>query len=258
MSAQAVRLERMSAHVALVTLNRPEARNAINGDVARALDAIVGETENDHQIRVVVLAGEGDAVFCAGADLKVVAAGRGEELWTDRGFGGFSFRTHTKPWIAAVEGAALAGGCELALSCELIVASEASRFGLPEVTRGLVAAAGGLYRLPQRLPPTLAMELILTGEPMDARTAHAHGLVNQLCTAGGARAAALALAGRIARNAPLALRESLLLARAAGAMSEEQGQAASLAARQRIRHSADAREGAQAFVEKRPPRWSGT
>lgn len=253
----AVTCERIGPHVALVTLNRPEARNAVNEDVARALDAIVADTEADVEVRAVVLAAAGEMAFCAGADLKAVSAGRGAGLWTERGFAGFTDAVRGKPWIAAIEGAALAGGCEIALACELIVASREARFGLPEVTRGLIAAAGGLYRLPRALPRNLALHAILTGDPFDARTAHAHGLVNVLCEPGESRAAAIALAGRIAANAPLAVRNSLLVARASAALGDADAQAASFAARARIRTTDDFLEGARAFVEKRLPAWSG-
>jgi enoyl-CoA hydratase len=253
-----VRFERLPGHVALVTLNRPEARNAINPATARALDAIVANTESDADIRAVVLTGAGRGVFCAGADLKEVAAGRGLDLFTARGgFAGFVFSERSKPWIAAVNGKALAGGCELALACELVVASDDAAFGLPEVSRGLIAAAGGLYRLPMALPRNLALELIMTAEPLEARRAFGHGLVNRLVPAEQVVDEALALARRIAGNAPLAVRESLRIARQAGQQPESELRALSQAARDRIAASEDYREGPRAFIEKRAPHWSG-
>jgi enoyl-CoA hydratase/carnithine racemase len=173
-----VRYERLADHIALATLNRPEVRNAVNGALARALEAVVVETEADPDIGAVVLTGAGDGVFCAGADLKEVAAGRGDELFTAQGgFAGFVYAQRRKPWIAAVNGKALAGGCEIVLACELVVAAEHAVFGLPEVSRGLIAAAGGLIRLPRALPRHLALELVMTGDPLDVRRAEMHGLV---------------------------------------------------------------------------------
>src|SRR3974390_1192576 len=163
--AEPVLLERRSAHVALVTINRPDARNAVNGAVAQAMEAVLQQIERDDDIWVVVLTGAGGKVFCAGADLKEVSRGNIASLSTQAGgFAGFVYAKRTKPWIAAVEGMALAGGCELALACELIVAGVGSVFGLPEVTRGLVAAAGGLYRLMRVLPRGIGFDLLLTGE----------------------------------------------------------------------------------------------
>lgn len=253
----AVTLERLPGHVALVTLNRPEARNAVNQAVAMALDAIVQEIESDPDIWVVVLTGAGD-VFCAGADLKEAAAGRGAGLFTERGgFAGLAFAERNKPWIAAVNGKALAGGCELALSCDLVVAAEDSAFGLPEVKRGLVAIAGGCYRLPRALPRNLALEMVMTADPIDAQRALAHGLVNQLAPTGRVVAQAVALAGRITRNAPVAVRESLRLMRAAYDHAEDELRALSKAVGERVRMSEDYREGPLAFIEKREPRWTG-
>jgi enoyl-CoA hydratase/carnithine racemase len=258
--------ERVGAHVAIVMLNRPAARNAVDPGLAHGLAAAVAATEADPAIRAVVLAaataptreGHGRAVFCAGADLKVVAAGGADSLWSpEGGFAGFVDAPRAKPWIAAVDGLALAGGCEIALACDLIVAGEAAGFGLPEVKRGLIAAAGGLYRLPRALPRAVALELILTGDVLDAPRAAALGLVNRLVPAGRARDAALDLAQIIAGNAPAAVRESLALARLAADRPEAESRAASAAARLRIQATDDYREGPRAFVEKRPPLWTG-
>ncbi len=253
-----VSLERLPGHVGLVTLNRPKARNAINAAVAAALEAIVTATEDDPDIRAVVLTGAGSDAFCAGADLKEVAAGRVADLFTARsGFAGFVNAERTKPWIAAVNGKALAGGCEIVLACELVVAAEDAAFGLPEVLRGLLAAAGGLYRLPRALPRNLALELIMTGEPLDARRAHHHGMVNRLVPAERVVADAIALAASIARNAPLAVRESLRVARQANELTETELRALTQASRERIVRSEDYKEGPRAFIEKREPRWTG-
>lgn len=256
-SSAVVLLERRADHVALVTLNRPDARNAVNGDVAQALDRIVAETEADPDIWVVVLRGAGE-VFCAGADLKEVAAGRGNLLGTERGgFAGFVYAERTKPWIAAVAGKALAGGCELALACDMIVAGENAAFGLPEVLRSLIAAAGGLYRLPRALPRNVAIEMILTAEQLPARRAHEFGMVNRLVATDQVDAEALALAAQICRNAPMAVRESLKVARAANDLTEDELRALTTECRTRVWASEDFKEGPRAFIEKRPPRWQG-
>lgn len=253
-----VTLQTRPGHVALVTLNRPQARNAVDAAVAAALEAIVDRTEADPEVWAVVLTGAGSGVFCAGADLKEVAAGRGEALFTARGgFAGFVDATRTKPWIAAVNGKALAGGCEIVLACDLVVAADDAAFGLPEVTRGLIAAAGGLYRLPRVLPRHLALELIMTADTIDAAAAHRHGWVNRLAPADRVVDEALALAARITRNAPVAVRESLAIARQAQALDDAQLRALSMQARKRVQATEDFREGPRAFIEKRPPRWSG-
>jgi enoyl-CoA hydratase/carnithine racemase len=258
-TAPAVTVERLPDHVALVTINRPDARNAVNGDVARGLDAAIRDTDADDDVWVVILTGAGTDAFSAGADLKAVSSGRGAELRTERGgFAGFVHAPKAKPWIAAVNGPALAGGCELVLACDLVVAVPLARFGLPEVKRGLIASAGGLYRLPRALPPAVAREMILTGEPISAERAHALGMVNQLAPdAARLLATARALAARITVNAPVAVRESLAVARLAvdGTDAElrqksEEGQARNMA-------SQDYQEGPRAFIEKRAPRWTG-
>lgn len=259
MDTNAVTLQRLGDHVALVTINRPEARNAVNGDVARGLDQAIATTDADPDTWVVVLTGSGADAFSAGADLKAVSAGRGNELRTDRGgFAGFVHARRAKPWIAAVNGPALAGGCEIALACDLVVAVPTARFGLPEVKRGLIASAGGLYRLPRALPPAVAREMILTGDPIDASRAHALGLVNLLAPdLQGLLPAALALAQRITANAPVAVRESLGVARQAFDLSDAELRAASEAAQARNMATEDFQEGPRAFIEKRPPRWQG-
>ncbi|MCY1201492.1 Enoyl-CoA-hydratase [compost metagenome] len=256
----AVTVERLPGHVALVTIDRPEARNAVNGDVASGLEAAVDATEADDDIRAVVLTGAGREAFCAGADLKEVSAGRGSALRTERGgFAGFVYRERSKPWIAAVNGKALAGGTELVLACDLVVAVRQAAFGLPEVLRGLIAAAGGLYRLPRAIPPNIALELILTAGQLDAERAHGFGLVNRLVADVDAlREAALALAAEIARNGPVAVRQSLRVAREANSGLDEAAlRALTRDAFERVAASEDFKEGPRAFIEKRAPRWSG-
>ncbi len=254
----AVLIERLPEHLLLVTLNRPAARNAVNGDVATGLQAAIDASEADADIWAVILTGTGSEAFCAGADLKAVSTGQGHTLRTERsGFAGFVHAQRSKPWIAAVNGPALAGGCEIALACDLIVAVPQSRFGLPEVKRGLVASAGGLYRLPRALPRALALEMILTGEPISAERALQLGLINQLAEPALLLAAARTLAGRITVNAPVAVRESLGVARRALDLSDAELQALSAQAQGRVMASEDFQEGPRAFIEKRAPRWTG-
>ncbi|MCK8784756.1 enoyl-CoA hydratase-related protein [Roseomonas sp. NAR14] len=245
-------------HVALVTLNRPEARNAVNGALAAALGAIVERVEADPEIRVAILTGAGPHAFCAGADLKEVAAGRVHTLHTETGgFAGFVRAPRAKPWIAAAQGHALAGGLELLLACDMAVAADSATFGLPEVKRSLVAAAGGVFRLPRALPRAVALRMIATGEPLAAAEAERHGLLNRVVPAGEVLAAALDLARRIVANAPIAVRESLAIARRAGELDDETLWRLSREASARIRETEDFREGPRAFVEKRAPRWVG-
>ncbi len=258
MPGGAVLFTMAAPHVALVTINRPEARNAVNGAVAAALDAAVARVEQDSDVWVAILTGAGPHAFCAGADLKEVSAGRGNALWTERGgFAGFVRAPRTKLWIAAANGHALAGGLELLLSCDMAVAVEDATFGLPEVKRSLVAVAGGVFRLPRALPRVIAHEMMATGEPnSSARAAH-FGMINAAVPAAELLPATLALAGRVTVNAPVAVRESLTVARHAADRTEEELWELSALAGRRIRETEDFREGPRAFVEKRPPRWVG-
>jgi enoyl-CoA hydratase len=244
-------------HVAVLTLARPSARNAVDAEVARTMEASLDafEAAEDAWVGVVAAAGP---VFCAGADLRAVSAGEGASLITARGgFAGIVQREVKKPLVAAVDGPALAGGCEIALACDLVVASRAATFGLPEVKRSLVAAAGALFRLPRAIPRAVALEMIMTGDPIDAARAHALGLVNAVVEPGEARAAAIALAERIAKNAPLAVRESRAVARRAVAADEAALWQASFDAFMAVAASEDFQEGPRAFLEKRAPRWRG-
>jgi enoyl-CoA hydratase/carnithine racemase len=252
-----VRLER-DGHVAVVTIDRPEQRNAIDPETSRALNAAFTAVERDDEAWVAVLTGSGD-VFCAGADLKAIAAGRRSEIVDAEpyGFGGLVWAGRSKPVIAAVNGHALAGGLELVLASDLAVAAEGAQFGLPEVTRGIIAGAGGAWRLPQQIPARRAMELLLTGERIDAAEAHRLGLVNRVVPAADVLSAALALARRIAENAPIAVRESRAIAANAAAMADDEGWRRVADAWTRLGESEDAREGPRAFAERRAPRWTG-
>ena len=247
----------VDGHVATLTLNRPDQRNAVDPALTAAMDDAVRRLEADPDVWVAILTGAGPN-FCAGADLKALRDGRSAELVTDDGgFAGFVRYPRTKPVIAAVRGFALAGGTELVLGCDLVVAGTDVFFGLPEVTRGIVAAGGGLFRLPRVLPPARAMELILTADRLGAEEAHRWGMVNDLVEPDQVLVRARELADRICRNAPLAVRESLALAREALRIDDAEAWERSAAAMQRVRTSEDAREGVTAFVEKRPPRWAG-
>lgn len=254
-----VQAEIRDGHTALITLNRPAARNAVSAEMANAIEAIVDASEQDPQIRAVVLCSSHADVFSAGADLKEVSAGRGDMLATERGgFAGLVFSKREKPWIAAVNGKALAGGCELVLACDMVVASARASFGLPEVLRGLIAAAGGLYRLPRVLPPNIALEIIATAIPIGAQRAYQLGFVNRLVAPEQVIDESLLLASQIAENAPLAVRESLRVARAAFQMSETEMRELTREARSIVAASNDNKEGPLAFIEKRAPRWTGT
>jgi enoyl-CoA hydratase/carnithine racemase len=253
-----VLFEVVDDHIAIVTLNRPRVRNAINGAVAQALEAAVIRVETTREIRVAILTSSYDAVFCAGADLAAMVAGRGLEVNTERGgFAGFVSAKREKPWIAAVEGTAFGGGCEIVLACDMVVASEAARFGLPEVKRGLFAGAAGTYRLPRRLPRNIGLELVATGDPLDARRAHTFGLVNRITPPTGVRAVAIELAHAIAVNAPVSVQESLRVARQCQDLNEAELEAVAQTSMKRVFALKDAKEGPRAFVEKRPPVWTG-
>jgi len=255
--SQTVRYEAID-RIATITLDRPAQRNAIDAATTAALRSALDRFERDPEALVAILTGSGDQAFCAGMDLRAFAAGEGPAILEGPGgFAGFTHYPRTKPCIAAVNGAALGGGCEIVLSCDLVVAADHARFGLPEVTRGLFAAAGGVLRLPRLIPRARALELLLTGSVIDAGTAFELGLINKVVPPGQLPEAARELALRICANAPLAVRETLALARAMFALPEEQLQAANDAAWARIAASEDAGEGPRAFAEKRPAVWKG-
>jgi enoyl-CoA hydratase len=248
--------------VAVLRLNRPEARNAVNGDVAAAMEAAVDRMEADPDVWIGVLTanteGQTNPVFCAGADLKAINSGQGGALGTERGgFGGFTYRERRKPVIVAVDGLATAGGCEIVLAADLVVATTRSAFGLAEVKRNLVAGAGGLFRLPQRIGRNVAMEAILTGNPLPAERAHALGLVNRLVAPGQAEEAALSLAAEICENAPLAIWESRAVVLAADYADEDTLKTLTNRAMGVVMASEDLKEGLTAFIEKRKPEWKG-
>lgn len=245
----------IDAAVAIVTINRPEARNAVDRAVAEGLARATEAVENDPDVRVGILTGTGGH-FCAGMDLKAFLRGEVVRI-AGRGFAGVTQAPLAKPWIAAVEGYALGGGFEIALACDLIVAGENARFGLPEVKRGLVANAGGLVRLPRQMPRRIASELVLTGELVAPAWLASHGLINRVVATGTALDAALALARQIAANGPLALKASKRVMQdsadwTSGDMFDRQNLITAP-----VFASADAREGATAFAEKRTPNWRG-
>ncbi|MBL7490031.1 enoyl-CoA hydratase/isomerase family protein [Frankia sp. AgB1.9] len=247
--------------VAVITLNRPEARNAVNHDVAAALESAIDTLENDPDLWVGVLcansAGQVRPVFCAGADLKAIESGQLDTLFTERGgFAGFTFRERAKPVVVAVDGLATAGGLEIVLAADVVVASTRSAFGLAEVTRNLIASSGGLFRLPRAVGQAVAMDAILTGEPIDAQRAFALGLVSRLVEPGASLDEALRVAERIAAAAPLAVRASRRVVRAAATADDETLRAMSDREFDALLGSADTKEGLAAFIEKRLPRWS--
>ena len=249
-------------HSLIVTINRPEARNAVNAAVHIGIGTALEEAENDAEIRAVVITGAGDKSFCAGADLVALSRGgalapedKAQQAW---GFGGFAAHPISKPIIGAVNGFAFGGGCELALMCDLIVASENAQFGLPEVKVGLFAAAGGAFRLAQQIPRKLAMEYMLTGDPIPAARAAEFGLVNHVVPLADLLPTALTLAEKIAANAPLSVQASKRVA-----LGIDEGRIAADApfwehnTRERgvLMRSEDAREGPLAFAQKRKPEW---
>ena len=241
--------------VLVITIDRPEARNAINGEVARGIAAALDRLDGEDGLRVGVLTGSG-GFFSSGMDLKGFLSGD-VPIVEGRGLGGLTEAPPRKPLIAAVEGYALAGGFELVLACDLAVAAEGSRFGVPEVKRALVAAAGAALLLPQRIPQAIALELLLTGEPITAARAAELGLVNRVVPDGSALDAALELAGRIAANGPLAVAVTKQIARAASDWTLAEGWRQQAELTGPVFFSEDAQEGARAFAEKRAPVWKG-
>ncbi|GAA2813904.1 crotonase/enoyl-CoA hydratase family protein [Crossiella cryophila] len=239
--------------VLIITLNRPQARNAINHATGLALSAALDHLESNPALTAGVLHGAGGH-FCSGMDLRAFAAGEDIPIVGEYGLAGLTRRPLTKPLLAAVEGYAVAGGFELALSCDLIIAAQSAHFGLPEVKRGLIAGEGGVTRLPQHLPHHIAMELLLTGDPLPAAAAAGYGLVNRVVPDGEALGVALELAGRIGRNAPLALAAVKQIVRP---VVERDAFAVQDPWYHKVSASMDAREGAVAFSEKREARWRG-
>ena len=244
-------------HLAIITLNRPEARNAINGEMASTMEACLDEYEDNPDLWCAILRAEG-TVFSAGADLKEVSAGNGAALATRKGgLAGITRRERTKPLIAAIQGTAVAGGCEISLSCDLIVASTETVFGLAEVKRSLAAAAGGLFRLPRALGMATAMEAIMTGEPIPAQRAYELGMVNRVVEPDMVMSAARELADRILCNAPLAVFASRKVAARAMMDGDEDLWRASGEAMRSLASTEDYKEGPLAFIEKRDPVWKG-
>lgn len=258
----AVRYE-TSDRVAVITLDRPEARNAVDRELALALEAAIDRLEEDPALRVGVLTanieGQTRPVFCAGADLTVIReTGTAATLDTERGgFGGFVYRERVKPIVVAVDGLATAGGMEIVLAADVVVATTRSSFGLAEVRHNLVAAAGGLFRLPRAIGRAPAMDAILTGEPIDAARAYQLGLVSRLVEPGAALDTAMAVADAIAAAAPLAVRASRTIVRAAALADDDELRTRSRALLDELLETDDAAEGLRAFAEKRPPEWQG-
>ncbi len=255
MSEEAVVLTENRDGVLVITLNRPKAKNAVNKATAEAVSAAIDQLESDDSLRVGIITGAG-GTFCSGMDLKAFVTGE-MPVVEGHGFAGLVERQVSKPLIAAVEGYALAGGFEVAISCDLIVAAEDSQFGIPEVKRGLAAAAGGLVKLPRQVPPRLAMELALTGDFISAGRAAGIGLINSVVAPGKALEAASALAKKIAANGPLAVARSKQVIAAAQDWSSEEMFDRQNTLLKDVLTSEDAIEGATAFAEKRAPVWKG-
>jgi enoyl-CoA hydratase len=246
--------------IGIITLNRPEARNAVNGDVAAGVEAAIDQMEADDEVWVGILtantAGQEKPVFCAGADLKAINSGNATALNTKKGgFAGFAYRDRRKPVIVAVDGLATAGGCEIVLACDLVVASHRSSFGLAEVKRNLIAGAGGLFRLPRAIGRSAAMEIILTGEPLPAQRAYELGLVNHVVAPGEVMSTALALADKICAAAPLAVWASRKVVLAAAYEDDDTLKKLTNDEFGGIMASEDTKEGLTAFIEKRAPNW---
>jgi len=240
----------------LLRLNRPEARNAMSPELSAAIEAALDDVAEDREVIAVVLTGAGP-VFCAGAALKVVSRGEGQRIMTKRGgFGGLVQRDFPKPVIAAVNGLAVAGGFELVLACDLVVAAEDAGFGLPEVSRGLLAAAGGPIRLAKRVPLAVALEIGMTGEPLSAARAFQLGLVNRVVPGSRVIDEAIGLATQIGRNSPTAVRVTRQLIRDAVEAPEAEGWRLTAEGAAVVMASGDAIEGSTAFVEKRAPQWN--
>ena len=242
-------------NVLVITINRPEARNAVNGAVAGGVAAALDRLDGETSLSVGILTGAG-GTFSSGMDLKGFLKGETPVI-EGRGLAGLTQAPPRKPLIAAVEGYALAGGFEMVLACDLVVASREAKFGIPEVKRGLVAGGGGLLRLPQRLPYHVAMELALTGDSITGEQAQAYGLVSRVVEPGKALEGALELAGALAANGPLALAASKEILRRSLDWTEDEGWKQQMDIMAPVFGSEDAREGAAAFAEKRPPRWQG-
>jgi enoyl-CoA hydratase len=254
MSEAAEVLTEVEDGILIVTINRPEAKNAMNKAAAEGICAAMDRLEADDSLRCAILTGAG-GTFCSGMDLKGFLRGETPSI-PGRGFGGLSQWTPKKPVIAAVDGYALAGGMELALSCDLIVANAGAKFGIPEAKRGLAAAAGGLIKLPRQIPPRIAMELALTGDFIDAQRAYALGFINRIVE-GPAIEGAKELARRVAENGPLALIASKAIVRESHEWTEAEMWDKQNAHTMPVFTSSDAREGAAAFAEKRKPNWQG-
>jgi enoyl-CoA hydratase len=255
MSSEPAVLTERRERLLVITINRPDQRNSVNAAVAAGIAAALEELDADAELSLAVLTGAGKG-FCAGMDLKAFVAG--ESAWVEgRGFAGIAQRSSAKPLIAAVEGFAVAGGLEIALSCDLLVASRGAKLGIPEVKRSLVAAGGGLLRLPRVLPRNIAMELALTGDPITAERGYELGLVNRLAEPGEALSTALALADQVSPNAPLALTATKRVLVESVDWSEAEFWAKQGEIVGPVMGSEDAREGSVAFAEKRAPVWKG-
>jgi enoyl-CoA hydratase len=257
--AELVTFKRVDDHIAIVTLDRPAKKNAINGAMTERLEALGRNIESDPNIWVAVLASSSYEVFCSGADLTEVAAGRQDSLVTlEGGFAGFVRAPKSKPWIAAMDGHALAGGLEIGLSCHMRVVGERALLGLPEPRYGMIAGAGGVDRLPRLVAAAVAIELLCTGGSISASRAYEIGLVNAVVAPGAALGSALSIARKICRNAPLAVQASLKFAELTSELPHSELVRQMTFEQKKIYASRDFSEGTQAFIQRREPVWSGS
>mmetsp|Transcript_11845 Transcript_11845/g.13720 ORF Transcript_11845/g.13720 Transcript_11845/m.13720 type:complete len:256 (-) Transcript_11845:26-793(-) len=252
MEEQDLVLFEKKGHIAIFTLNRPKAMNAVSAELSERFEALMEEFEKDENLWIGIVTSSHPKTFCAGADLKSVSAGK--NIMTSKGgFAGFVHFPRTKPMIAAVDGYALAGGCEIVLTCDMVVASKKAKFGVPEVKRSLVPAAGGMFRLPRKLPEHIANELLLTGDPLPAQRMYDLGFVNVLCEDGKVMEEAMKLAKRVETNAPLAVFEARRVAMKTLGVTEEEAWDVSSESMPYLARTEDFREGPRAFIEKRAP-----
>ncbi|MCK9541659.1 MAG: enoyl-CoA hydratase-related protein [Novosphingobium sp.] len=244
--------------IAVITLDRPQARNAITAAMREAMEVCVADVERDADIRVAVLTSSSPGAFCVGADIKEIAAGNGPALISaEAGFFSFVRANRSKPWIAAVGGYAVGGGLEIALACDIMVVGEGAILMLPEAQQGMLAGAGGAFRLARLLPPSLALEVLLAGRRLSGAEAVQHGIASTMAPDDGVTRAALALAEKIIAAAPIPVEETLKLSRLAREKDEAELWTLSTSATRRIMASEDVKEGTRAFLEKRKPRWTG-
>ena len=245
------------AGILTITINRPEKRNAINAKTSQAMEDILNNAEKDNDVRVIIITGSGEKIFCAGEDLSELSESGECQTVLEHGFAGITNRLSSKPIICAVNGTAVGGGMEIAMACDIIVAAKSARFGLPEVKVGLIASTGGIVRLARELPRKIAMELCLTGKLIYAEEAKEIGIINYAVESEELMAKAIELAETIVKNAPLSLKATKEIMHVANSMSLQDALRFSDVTYKYIEKTDDGKEGPLAFVEKRDPSWTG-